>query len=295
MSDIQPMPEMTKFEAARHFDENAREYWTARELQVLFSYRSWDKFDKVIDEAIAVCANEGQGAVEKNFSQVEKVSGKRGPAQKDYHLTRHACYLIAMSADGTKLEVALAKIYFAVVVEQMELISQFEEELLRLEARPELTDQDKKLATLARKCGIITDLEFAAFWNAGYLGLYHEMAHQIRARKGITERQLIGDHSGSTEIGYNIFKDTLARELMRARGVKTKTDAIATHFEAGERVRRTIEEAGLATPEFLATPAKSYQQLLKEQKVRLRLKLEDALGLWAQLLEAGKSRKSEHE
>ncbi|HKD73938.1 MAG TPA: hypothetical protein VKB76_00530, partial [Ktedonobacterales bacterium] len=66
MSDIQPMPEMTKFEAARHFDENAREYWTARELQVLFSYRSWDKFDKVIDEAIAVCANEGQGAVEKN-------------------------------------------------------------------------------------------------------------------------------------------------------------------------------------------------------------------------------------
>lgn len=116
----------------------------------------------------------------------------------------------------------MAKIYFAVAVEQLELITAFEEELLRLEARPELRAQNKQLATLAR-------------------------------------------------------------EMMQARGVTTKDGAISTHFEAGERVRQTIEAAGLATPEHLATPSKSYRQLLKEQKMRLRLKLEDALGLWAQL------------
>jgi hypothetical protein len=40
-----------------------------------------------------------------------------------------------------------------------------------------------------------------------------------------------------------------------------------------------LEAAGLPTPELLATSAKSYQQLVREQKVRLRLKLEGALGL----------------
>lgn|GEM_PF-2159753 len=212
-----------------------------------------------------------------------KVSSKRGPQQKDYQLTRHACYLIAMSADGGKLEVALAKIYFAVAIEQLQLITELEKELLRLESRPELIQQNKHLATLARKAGIITDLEFAAFWNAGYLGLYHEVASQIRARKGISERKDIGDFAGSDEVAANIFKASVARQLMQSRGVTTQDGAMSAHFEAGERVRETLIAAQLPTPEYLATPAKSYQQLLKEQKVRLRLKLEDTLGLWAQL------------
>lgn len=82
--------------------------------------------------------------------------------------------------------------------------------------------------------GIITDLEFAAFWNAGYLGLYHEVAKQIRERKNITEKQDIGDHAGSDEIAANIFKASLTRQLMTSRGVKTKDGAIAVHFEAGD-------------------------------------------------------------
>ncbi len=286
MSDNLPIPALIRFEEARHTDEQG-EYWTARELQTLLGYKSWQNFEKTaIKEAMDVCRKEGPDAIERNFNDIVKISpgeSPRGRKGADYRLTRHAGYLIAMSADGTKTEVALAKIYFAVQVEQMELLTQFEEELLRLKAMPELLEQDKQLAILARSAGIITDLEFAAFWNAGYLGLYHEVAKQIRQRKGITAKQDIGDHSGSDEIAALIFKASLARQLIKQKGITTKDGAIATHFEAGERVRQTLEDAKLPTPEHLATPVKSYAQLLKEQKIRLRLELEDSLGLWAQL------------
>ena len=279
-----PVPTLTQFEAIRHLEESGQEYWTARELMKVLGYKSWQNFERTaIAEAMTVCAKESSGAVEKNFNDAVKVSGSRGPASKDYLLTRHACYLIALSADGNKVEVALAKIYFAVVVEQLELITAFEEEMVRLEARPELIHQNKELGILARQAGIITDGEFAAFWNAGYLGLYHEVAKQIRARKGIKTNQDIGDYSHSREIGYNIFKATLTRDMMEQRGVSTKDAAIATHYEAGDKIRRLLEETGLPTPEHYATPAKSYQQLIKEQKIRLRLELEEKVGLWAQL------------
>ena len=121
MNDNLPVPALIQFEEIRHTDDLG-EYWTARELQKILGYASWDKFDGAIDDAIAVCAREGEESVKNNFSRSGKVSGKRGPTQKDYRITRHACYLIAMSCDGNKTEAALAKIYFAVAVELCAII-----------------------------------------------------------------------------------------------------------------------------------------------------------------------------
>jgi DNA-damage-inducible protein D len=92
--------------------------------------------------------------------------------------------------------------------------------MLRLQARPELIRQNKELAILARKAGIITDLEFAAFWNAGYLGLYLEVAKQIRMRKGITDKQDIGDFSAHDEIAANIFNGTLGAVFGSQQGTE---------------------------------------------------------------------------
>jgi hypothetical protein len=40
------------------------------------------------------------------------------------------------------------------------------------------------LALRAREVAALTSQEFAAFFNAGYCGLYHETPQQIRERKG---------------------------------------------------------------------------------------------------------------
>ena len=43
------------FEDIKHIDEEGKEYWLARELQVAFEYKRWDKFCKVIENAKITC------------------------------------------------------------------------------------------------------------------------------------------------------------------------------------------------------------------------------------------------
>ena len=39
------------FEDIKHIDENGIEYWYARELQIVLSYKEWRKFEGVIHKA----------------------------------------------------------------------------------------------------------------------------------------------------------------------------------------------------------------------------------------------------
>jgi hypothetical protein len=55
--------------------------------------------------------------------------------------------------------------------------------------------------------------------------------------------------------------------------------ANATHYEAGDAVRQTLLQKGIA-PEELPTPSKSYQQLVLEQKERQKLLENYEYGLW---------------
>jgi hypothetical protein len=150
-----------------------------------------------------------------------------------------------------------------------------------LERTPFLIERDKELSTEAHGRGVVTEALFQHFWNAGYQGLYRETASQIRARKGLTRRQQIGDYVSSSELAHLIFKSSLARDMLITRNVHDAKSAIKTHFEAGNLVRTTLHAANVPTPEMLPTPRKSYRQLLEEQIERERLAEEDQYGLWA--------------
>lgn len=275
---------VSAFERIKHTDDDGREWWSARELGTLLGYTKWQNYAKVIEEAKEVARqNGGDTAVTHNFTAGSKVSGRRGPAQQDYRLTRHACYLVAESAEGRKPEVALAKIYFALTTERYELLAQSEEERLRIEHRQRLLQENAALALQARAAGVMTDLEFSRFFNAGYRGLYHETQQQIRERKGLKRSQDVSDYMGSLETAANIFRAALARQLLDDRGVPDAATANATHHEAGDSVRALLVSKGIY-PENLPTPTKSYQQLLREEEARQRILQEDRTGLWAQLL-----------
>jgi DNA-damage-inducible protein D len=269
---------VSAFEQIRHTDEQG-EYWLARELGKLLGYTSWQNFEAVIDEAKAVCQTSG-GDVDRLFTAVIKKS--RGRDARDYRLTRHACYLVAESADGRKEEVALAKIYFAITTQRYELLVQSEEERLRIEHRQRLLQENADLALRARAAGAMTSQEFARFFNAGYLGLYQETQQQIRARKGLKRSQDISDHMGSLETASNIFRAALAKQLIDDRGDADLAAASATHHEAGDSVRALLLSKGI-TPEQLPTPNKSFQQLLREEEARAKILAENRLGLWADL------------
>ena len=59
------------------------------------------------------------------------------------------------------------------------------------------------------------------------------------------------DHMGSTELAANLFRATETEGKLRKENIKGMQQANKTHFEVGQKVRKTIEEIGGTMPEKL--------------------------------------------
>jgi len=126
---------------------------------------------------------------------------------------------------------------------------------------------DRSLAEAADMAGVKTPLEYAVFQNHGYMGLYGGLkAKDIHQKKGLKKSQRILDHMGSTELAANLFRATQTDEKLRRENITGKEQANATHFEVGEKVRKTIQELGGTMPEDLPTQKRSVKQIENEQK-----------------------------
>ena len=104
------------FEDIKHIDENGVEFWYARELMKVLSYKDWRYFDAVIEKAKMACQNTGIAHVDHFVvdNKMVEIGSSAKRKQKDYKLTRYACYLIAQNANPRLKIVALAQTYFAV-------------------------------------------------------------------------------------------------------------------------------------------------------------------------------------
>lgn len=268
--DIESIDE-SLFESIKHINEYGMEYWTARELMPVLEYKQWRQFSDAIDRAKKACETSGNRVFDY-FADARKIV-KTGVATKeieDYHLSRYACYLIAMNGDSRKKAIAMAQSYFAIKTRQQELSENFErlsEEQKRLAIRGELKHHNKSLADAAHDAGVETFRDYAIFQNFGYMGLYGGLkAQDIAKRKGLKKGQAILDHMGSTELAANLFRATQTDEKLRRDHVKGKAAANTTHFAVGKKVRETIKELGGTMPEDLPTPDKSIKQIESEQK-----------------------------
>lgn len=101
------------FEDIKQTRPDGSVYWSARDLMGVMEYANWQQFERPIERAMSAAKNQNID-VNRNFSQSTKVSGSRGPAQVDFHLSRFAAYLVAMNGDPNKPEVARAQAYFAI-------------------------------------------------------------------------------------------------------------------------------------------------------------------------------------
>ena len=111
------------FEDIKHIDENASEYWSARELMPLLEYSKWERFSNTIDNAKITCEKSGYN-IEEQFPEVGKLSKRNNGANvkiKDYKLSRYACYLIVQNGDSRKKAIALGQTYFAIQTRKQEL------------------------------------------------------------------------------------------------------------------------------------------------------------------------------
>lgn len=262
------------FEKIRRFDNNGDEYWLARELAPILEYHKWQNFALVIERAALACEQSGR-AIDDHFTDISKMvelgSGAKRSV-KDFELSRYACYLIVQNGDPSKPVIAYGQTYFALQTRRQELsdqesFSQLTEDEKRLAIRNELAKHNKDLAAVAKKAGVVSQLDYAIFQDHGYKGLYGGRgAKEIHTIKRLKKSQKILDHMGSTELAANLFRATQTEERLKRNQVRGKTLANQTNFEVGKKVRQTIEELGGTMPELLPAESKSIKQLEREKE-----------------------------
>lgn len=233
------------FEDIKHVDENGIEFWYARELMKVLSYKDWRYFDAVIEKAKIACQNSELSAIDHfvvDNKMVEVGSGAKRE-QKDYKLTRYACYLIAQNANPRLKIVALAQTYFAVQTRKQEIsekeYSSLTEDEKRLYQRNLTKKGNYSLNQTAKNAGV---KNFDKFHNYGYKGLYNgETADDIAKRKGLRYREDILDNMGSDELIANLFRISQTEQKLRKDNIDTEKKACDTHNKIGKIVRKAIK------------------------------------------------------
>ena len=274
-------PNKLTFDNLKEINKYGQEYWPARKLQESIDYKSWDKFLNVIQKAIESCNNAGHTASD-HFSRMDKMVDLGSGAKRkidDYMLSRYACYLIVQNADPSKEIVALGQTYFAVQTRKQEIIETKKyqelktEEEKRLFLRNEMKEHNKLLSFTAKEAGVIEPIDYAIFQDHGYKGLYGGLTtRDIHKRKGLKKNEQILDHMGSTELAANLFRATQTEDKLRRENIKGKDKANQTHFEVGQKVRKTIQELGGEMPENLP-PAESIKKIEKKTKKQITITL----------------------
>ena len=252
---------VSKFESSVRYDEDGSPYWFGRELQELLEYSKWDNFLAVVAKAREACVRSGN-RVEDHFADVGKMVSVGSGAEReidDLVLSRYAAYLIAQNGDPRKRPIAFAQTYFAIQTRRQEIEEQIEGEYVplsedqrRILLRDEIKEHNRSLASAAKNAGVREGIEFAIFQTEGYKGLYGGLdVPGIRRRKGLSPKQHILDHMGSTELAANLFRATQTEEKLRRDKIQGRDAANRTHFEVGRKVRQTIDEIGGVMPEKL--------------------------------------------
>lgn len=164
----QEMENVSPFDTIREYDEDGKEFWSARALQGLLGYKEWRNFDGAIKRAMTSCDTNGQ-IVSDHFVEVNKqiTAGKGAIYQEsDYHLTRYACYLIAMNGDVSKPKIANAQTYFVVQTRKQEKqensfhVYTLEESLeMNLRLVRESKEKDDKIAQITPVYDLVTAWE----------------------------------------------------------------------------------------------------------------------------------------
>lgn len=255
------------FESIKKVDSNGIEYWIARELMPILGYPRWESAEDVINKAIKASINSGQDSVNHfhPLTKMVRIGSNTMREVKDWKLDRYACYLVAQNGDSKKVEIALAQTYFAIQTRKQEIFEQLAEVDKRLFIRGEVSAENKKLFSTAKRAGVSN---FGAFNDAGYKGLYGRSLKEVENQKGVKKGELL-DRAGTTELAANLFRITQTDAKINKENIKGQTAASQTHFMVGGKVRQTIKDIGGTLPEKL-DPEKHIKTLKSKKKKVLK-------------------------
>ena len=257
-----------RLEQLRRCTEGGIEYWYAREIKKTLGYSRWGNFENVMERARRSMDTNGVSP-SHHFAETETMMeiGK-GASRKnrDFFLSRAACYLIAMNGDPSKPEIAAAQAYFAIQTRAREIETATIEDEKRLELREKIKESFKVVSGAAKQAGV-TNAKQPIFHDARYRGLYRMSSRDMKSRKGIKPRDNPFDRMGALELSANDFQMNLATETIEKENIKGESNAIKKNREVAEKVRQTMIDSGSRPPEDLpaAEPIGNVAKRLKKK------------------------------
>ncbi len=245
MSDIEIFSsEFQQEHFENHCKENGYTYWLASDLMNFLGYETWHSFHNAINKAITTCTTLGMPIFE-DFTQIPTTI----PGQSyDYKLSRFACYLVAMNADGKKPVVAKAQAYFANMAGAMDKYLEEVEKVERLLTRDEISEREMSLSGVVKKAGVVN---YAFFQNAGYRGMYNRNINDLRELRDIPSNRSPLDFMGKEELAGNLFRMTQTELKIKNQNITGQTRLEGTAEEVGKEIRRTMIRLGGTAPEEL--------------------------------------------
>jgi DNA-damage-inducible protein D len=249
--ESQESPEFLRFKAKldtrRRLHSNSSEYWYAREIQTDLGYDKWENFEEVIERAMGACRGAGYRVL-SHFLEIKNLgkSGKRH--QRDYVLSRYACYLVAMNGDSSKREIAMAQTYFAYKTREQELSEDHRAMIERIAKREIVGVHLKQLNDVAKESGVE---HFGVFHDRGNTVFYTMPTRELKARKGIPEKDAVLDYAGIAELSAVDFKNTLTTAVLAKESFRNEFQAIRVHEKVAANVRKAMKESGDIMPEDL--------------------------------------------
>ncbi|MDF1697973.1 MAG: hypothetical protein P1U56_19150 [Saprospiraceae bacterium] len=237
------------------FRENGRFYWWASWYANVLGYKSLKTLKPSIEKAKKVCIQLGI-TIEDNFIHADS---DMGPNIK---LTKFACFLIALQADGRKPIVKRARAFFLNELEDLNVTLSGQDYLNRMLGKDEITHLNLKLNSAAARAHV---KDFRFFINEGYLGMYNKTMTELKRDRGVALHKSMNDFMSMTEIAANIFRITLTVERLKLIRNPSEERAAREHWRIGSQIRSMIKENTGSYPEELAISAdlKLLQKKLK--------------------------------
>lgn len=239
------------FESQARTTSDGVEFWMARDLQHLLSYKEWRNFNLTINKGKTACEVSGEH-IDDHFVDVNKMVTIGSGAEKeiqDIMLTRYACYLIAQNGDPRKETIAFAQRYFAIQTRKAELIEKKILEHERVQAREKLKSTEKELSqVIFEQTG--GNKNFALIRSKGDTALFGKTTQQMKDRWGIKNKPL-ADFMPTILLKAKDFATEITIFNAKEKSMKTEGQISKEHTTNNKSVRSTLISRGIK-PENLA-------------------------------------------
>ena len=245
---------MNEFDSVAKKTEENIEFWYARDLMGLLGYEQWRNFENVINHAIESCEASEIEPLD-HIRELTKMVALGSGAQRqdrDYMLTRYACYLIAMNGDTSKEEIAFAQSYFAVQTRKQELIEERIAYIERTQVRGRLRESEKRLSQNIYERGV-DDSGFARIRSKGDQALFGGYTtKEMKTKLGVKDNRPLADFLPTLTIAAKNLATEMTNYNVEEKDLQGENAITTEHVQNNTGIRKMLGERGIKPEELPA-------------------------------------------